>query len=209
MTNPHSTAPRPGAAPARARATWLPRVLFESALIVLSVLLALALDEWRQRRARTRHIENVLVSIAEELRENRSAVERSREHHLSMRDSLLSYEARDEPPPPSIYLGGLLNTALVHSTAWEAAHRTGATTEIPWDLVLALSRAYSRQIKYQELGETMTQDVMLDIRREGIDQVLRERASSFIPIQLDFANREASLREMYTEVLALMERDRP
>ena len=31
-------------------AVWLPRVLFESALITVSILIALGLDEWRQNR---------------------------------------------------------------------------------------------------------------------------------------------------------------
>jgi hypothetical protein len=40
------------AAPRRAALPWLPRVLVESVLIVFSVLLALALDQWFQERER-------------------------------------------------------------------------------------------------------------------------------------------------------------
>ena len=40
---------------------WLPRVLFESALIVLSVLLALALNQWSDERKQD---ERVTLAIA-------------------------------------------------------------------------------------------------------------------------------------------------
>ena len=35
---------------AKSTPTWLPRVIFESALITVSILLALGLDEWRENR---------------------------------------------------------------------------------------------------------------------------------------------------------------
>jgi len=43
---------------------------------------------------------------------------------------------------------------------------------------------------------------MRDVRREGIDAVLHHRFASFIPLQLGFAGREASLLEACEVALA-------
>jgi Tfp pilus assembly protein PilE len=78
---------------------WLPKALFEAALIVLSVLLALAVDEWREDRQRAERAEVALRSIRAELQENLQSVERARANHLAMRDSLQTYAARGQAPP--------------------------------------------------------------------------------------------------------------
>lgn len=51
--------------------SWLPRVVFESVLIVLSVLLALALDEWRRERQQRTNLSFAIESIRAELNANR------------------------------------------------------------------------------------------------------------------------------------------
>jgi len=45
--------------PAKSTSVWLPRVIFESALITVSILLALGLDEWRENR----EVEETIRSI--------------------------------------------------------------------------------------------------------------------------------------------------
>lgn len=84
-------------APAPQWRTWLARVLFESLLIVLSVLLALAVDEWQDGRQRAERAEMALQSVRAELQENLQNVERARANHLAMRDSLRAYVARRRP----------------------------------------------------------------------------------------------------------------
>jgi type II secretory pathway pseudopilin PulG len=48
-------------------------VLFESALIVFSVLLALALEEWRDERVTASRAREAVAAITAELQANRSA----------------------------------------------------------------------------------------------------------------------------------------
>jgi hypothetical protein len=49
---------------------WMPRVLLESALIVFSILLALAVDEWRQERRQEARLADARSAFAEEVRQN-------------------------------------------------------------------------------------------------------------------------------------------
>jgi hypothetical protein len=63
----------------------LPRVLVESALIVFSVLVALAVDEWRDSRRQRVRAEAALVAILSELEANRAAIERARDASVNRR----------------------------------------------------------------------------------------------------------------------------
>ncbi|HEV3409135.1 MAG TPA: hypothetical protein VG095_02495 [Chthoniobacterales bacterium] len=62
---------------------WLPRVLVESVLVVFSVLLALAVDEWRDDRALQRQVREARTAFAEEIRGNRDLLSSDRylPHH--------------------------------------------------------------------------------------------------------------------------------
>ncbi len=42
----------------------------------------------------------------------------------------------------------------------------------------------------------------MQVRREGMEAVLRDRASSFVALQEDFANRESILIEQYDRTMA-------
>lgn len=204
---PSADATPPGPAP-KSR-IWLLRVLTESLLIVFSVLVALAVDEWREGRQRAERAEAAAHSVRSELRENVQIVERARANHLAMRDSLRVYAARGQPPPPKVYLNGIFNPGLVHSTAWESARETGATAEMPYPLVLVLSRTYDRQARYRTLSDALVQDLMGQIRREGMETVLRDGSASFIPLQEDFVNRESVLLRAYDRALVELDRRMP
>jgi hypothetical protein len=66
--------------------SWLPRVLAESVLIVFSVLLALAVDQWREDRELARQVRDARQAFANEIRGNRDLLssERFHGHHKDM-----------------------------------------------------------------------------------------------------------------------------
>jgi hypothetical protein len=110
-----------------------------------------------------------------------------------MRDSLGRYVALRQLPPPEVYLGGIFNPAPTYAVAWESARETGTTSDLPYDLVLVLAGVYNQQARYRALGDAVVQDLMMQVRREGVEPVLRDRARAFMSLQEDFANREAGL----------------
>lgn len=188
---------RHGAAP-----PWLARVLVESTLIIFSVLLALALDQWLENRERTAAAQAALVSIQSELEANIRSVERARENHRAIRDSLVRYASLNEALPPRVYLGGIFNPAPTYAVAWESARETGVLGDLSYELVLELSRVHAEQSRYRQLADALVQDIMMQIRREGAEPVLRDRSAGFISLQEDFANREQHLVAAYRAVLA-------
>src|SRR5687768_13538348 len=53
---------------------WLVRALFESALIILSIIAALAVNEWRDQRELESQVRRARLAFAEELQANRDSL---------------------------------------------------------------------------------------------------------------------------------------
>ncbi len=181
---------------------WWPRLLAESALIVFSVLFALAMDRWLEGRERVAEARMAVASIRSEIEVNTANVERAGARHRAMRDSLLRYLSLRRPPPREVYRGGIFNPAATYAVAWESARESGVLRDLPHDLVLALARTYERQTLYRALADALVQDMMMQVRREGPEPVFRDAAAHFITLQEDFAKREEALGETYRAMIA-------
>lgn len=180
---------------------WLPRALFEAGLIVLSVLLAFAVDEWRQTRARRERASHALAAIRAELDSNRVLVQRARVHHRAVADTVARYVAAGAPVPQRVYFGGMFNPAYVLGVAWQSARDGGTLGELPYPLVLRLSRVYERQAQYRVLTEALLHGIYGDLMARGVTASFRDNAPSWSILLRDFADREGTLEEHYDSVL--------
>lgn len=174
-------------------------------LVVLGAILALGLEEWRDTRERTARVDATLDSIADELRANRAMVAAAKQRHAQLVEVLGGYAAADELPPREVYMYGMFNPAPVGSIAWQTARETGLLVDMPLETVLELALVYDGQERYRSLGQAMLVDIMSDVRRSGMEAVLRDRYTEFIPLATDFASRELSLLRRYDAALALFD----
>lgn len=193
------------ASPLRQRAARLGGHARDLVLVVLGALLALAADEWREARQRRERVRVTVAGIREEIRANSALVSRAREKHLFLRDTLEKLRVAGALPPPKIWAEGIWSPAQVTSTAWEVARETGALADIPPATVLALAKVYGSQENYSTLADELNVDLMNDVRQHGMEVVLRDRFVQFVPLAVDFSNRERALLRQYERVLALPE----
>lgn len=147
--------------PNKSTAVWLPRVLFESALITMSILLALGLDEWREGREDEQTVVQALSNFVSEIRRNKARVDDAAPFNRGLRD-VLDRRHRDG----DIRAGGEFidivesyNPVVLQSTAWETALATGSVSKMEYKLVSALSLTYGLQSRYQQ----STRDGMADL----------------------------------------------
>ena len=178
--------------------------LSQVALVLLGVLLALAADRWNANRERAQRAGLALAAIHRELLENQSRIERAMLHHRTMRDTLSKLVSASRLPDPQLYNSGMLNPALINSTAWESAKDSGILGELSYDLVLKLSRLYASQERYRSLGQALAEAFYVEIMRSGHESIARDRFANFLVLEQDFANREYLILEQYGEVLALL-----
>jgi len=138
----------------RATAVWLPRVLFESMLIILSILVALGLDEWREDRQDAENIEHALSNFLSEVQQNKSRVEDAAPFNQGLRHVLGRRQEVKAIESVATYVNIVesYNPVVLQSTAWETAIATGALAKLDYNLVSNLSLTYSLQNRYQQLS---------------------------------------------------------
>ena len=146
-----------------ATSVWLPRVLFESALITVSILLALALDEWRDDRQDIETVEIALSNFIKEIRLNRARVDDAAPFNQGLRDVLARRQQLGDIRSSNEFIDMMesYNPVVLQATAWETALATGSVAKMEYELVSALSLTYGLQSRYLQT----TRDGMTDLMR--------------------------------------------
>lgn len=142
------------APPARRRSStpeWLLRVTVESLLIIVSILAALAVDEWAEDRDYQELADQSLQIFAREIEQNLAMMNENVPYHVGLRDVVQEMASRSDPDRVTdvhSIIEGLQPIAL-QNTAWETALATGAFRYIDVNTVSKLSWMYSLQQNYQ------------------------------------------------------------
>ncbi len=130
---------------------WLPRVLIESALIVMSILVALGLDEWRENREDAETVQQALANFHREIQQNRSRLEYAKPVNEGLLNVLKGRYDDTEllSVDEFVDMMEIYETVNLQSTAWETALATGSLAKMDYNIVSALSLTYSLQNRYQ------------------------------------------------------------
>jgi hypothetical protein len=131
------------------------RIIVESALIVFSILLALAVNQWADSRKQHALADHALNAIRDEVTGNADQVRdrlpyhRSLEAELRRADSLGNVHRYADFVRGAPDWSGFKNPDL-DGTAWQSALTLGAVSNMGFDTVRALSRLYSLQGRFDQ-----------------------------------------------------------
>jgi hypothetical protein len=132
---------------------WLPRALFESGLIVLSILLALAVNEWRDDRTRAASIAEARRLFANELAGNRALLlsDAILPHHKRLQAEYAKLvEANSTSQGPVFETG--VHPALLRDAAWHSFAIGGTLANFAPAEVVLLSDIYRGQDNLEKLN---------------------------------------------------------
>ena len=186
---PALAATEPSAKPRRRHRRALGRSLFEMLLVVISVLLALTLDNWREDREKAALTQSVLAALAQEIDANRGAINAALDYQdrmaIAFREAYEVFEKSGEFRFPD---DARTRSAAVRFSraAYDSAVIAQVLPRIGIDTVLKLSALYAEQSAYEDL--------------------LRTYASA--TIQTDFANGSRYLRLRSNQYAELAEVER-
>jgi hypothetical protein len=184
---------------------WLPRVLFESFLITISILAALGLDEWRENRQNEEAIQQALSNFVSEIQRNRARIAENAPFNRGLLDVLRSrYETKDIGSVDDyVNMVGSYVPADLRTTAWETALATGSLAEMDYDLVSKLSFTYGKQNDYR----ISTQSGMADLTslQNLSDSRLELATYNAIRYLTDISNMESELSIIYNEASSVLE----
>ena len=141
---------------------WLPRLLVESVLIVASILLALALDEWNEDRERQNLVNRSILVFEREIRQNMARVEAFSPIHQGLKNILSRREMEGGVASIAEFrdiVQGFEPEVLLDS-AWETAIATGAMAHMSYDLVSAISLTYNYQKRFDSMYAAGRSDLL-------------------------------------------------
>lgn len=176
----------------------LPELLLEAASVVFAVLLALAVDEWRETKSRDALAARARASILEEIRGNESELRNTRDNNRALLQRIEETLPRIRQEPET-YLEFNFQIALLSSASWHTAQMTQAASFLDFDWLRRVSNVY----ELQELYAT-SQSAVVD-RLSGISEILGDdphRMLTIIAERLRVALRlQDSLLEEYAKIL--------
>ena len=184
---------------------WLPRVLFESFLIVISILVALGLDDWRDQRQDDETVTQALLNFASEVQQNKARVEDAAPFNRGLLNVLKNRYEESSISSVDEFVNMLesYTPVVLQSTAWETALATGALAKMNYNLVSALSLTYSLQNRYQ-LATNAGMDELMSPQSLSNEQM---NLSVFNSIRYldDATSMEAELSVVYSEAAAVIQ----
>jgi hypothetical protein len=195
--------------PSRATSIWLPRVLFESALITLSILLALGLDEWRENQQNEDMIEQAMYNFLSEIRQNKIRVDDAAPFNRGLSRVLSQRQAAGDINSVSEFVDMLesYSPAVLQSTAWETALATGSLANMDYNLVSALSLTYSLQGRYQQANRNGIADLIspqnlseekLDLAIYNAVRYLDDVTKMEVELAIVYEEAETVIRDSWT-----------
>ena len=193
--------------PSKAVSIWLPQVIFESALIVVSILVALGLDEWREDREDEEMIRHALSSFAIEIQQNKARVEDAAPFNQGLKDVLASHYVVNDIKTVDEFVTMVesYSPVVLHSTAWETALATGSLAKMKYELVSALSMTYSLQARYLLANRAGLEE--LTSPHNLADDNLKLAVYNSIRHLESITGMETELSIVYGEALALLARE--
>ena len=176
----------------------LPELLVEAASVVLAVLLALAVDEWRETRSQKALAARARASILEEIRANESELRRTQADNRAMLQRIEEALPRINQEPET-FVEFHFKIALLSSAAWNTAQTTQAANFLDFDWVQRVARIYELQGLY-----ITSQSAVVD-RVSGISEILEgdpKRMLTIIAERMRVAlHHQDSLLEEYAKIL--------
>jgi hypothetical protein len=183
----HQSAPvNPIAAPATYSARAPSRFLFESLLIVLSVVLGFVVTQWRDSVAEQKLAARVLANVLIEVQANLAQIDEQILQHESVVAGLSKGMANLDSAPPELVgldfvfsqVGGNFAGKPLRQAAWDAAVSSGSLRLIDYEVAAALSEIYVGQedmydaLMFQAGTMLFTPDTFDPARREAVVKMI-------------------------------------
>lgn len=182
----------------------LPKALIESVLIVMSILLALGLDQMQEDQEKQELIDRSLHNFANELSRNRATIEDVSLYHRGVWQ-VLDNRNNNQVGSSVVEFRNIMDAmqaVVLTRGAWETAVATGALGRMDFELVSALSLTYDAQSRFNDMYNSTLQSLLTpsNLSEQNIE-ITAHNAARFVA---DVTTRESELSAYYSQTLELL-----
>ena len=151
-SEPEAPAAAPRASVGARIAERLPEIFIQALFLLIAVVLAFAVEEWREERELDRLAEEAREAILQELQHNRDELLESREDTLAMIASLEGLLAAPEglESPALREFAANFELALLSGAAWRSAQSMDVARRMDYAWMLQVARAHELQSLYEQ-----------------------------------------------------------
>jgi hypothetical protein len=181
---------------------WLPRLLVESILIVVSVLVALAVNDWKAHRENMSRAAEARAAFITEMTRNREmlAADNILGYHQQLQRIYRQAMASNAVDPKSLFDTGLHPPAF-GDAAWRSFSNATIFGDLRTDEVLTLSDIYHRQGDVERHCELFLNNLTLPRSDRQTPEYQRDSAFSIAIFLNDLVPAEQALLTRYDQAL--------
>ena len=136
----------------------LPEILLEAFSVVLAILLALAVDEWREQRSNRAMAERARLTVMAELRANRDELKGTYAGNEGVM-AKVDREIADLRSKQTNSLTTTVHLAQLSAAAFQAAQSTQSIQFVDFDWLVRVGRVYELQKTYGLAQEAALEEV--------------------------------------------------
>jgi hypothetical protein len=197
----------------------LPEIVIEALFMLVAVVLAFAVEEWREERELDGLAAEARGAILQEVRSNRDELIESKQGTTDaiaeleawlgsaaqsvsrIRESQRAVSSKDAQPTPALPDPAVkVNLALLSSAAWRTAQSMDASRRMDYSWMLTISQTYELQSIYQDAQSAMVEALVT--YRTSTDEPTRRATARALLVRIRaLKSLGQSLENDYTDIL--------
>ena len=188
---------------------WLSQLIIQPIMIVLSILAALAVNNWQESRAAAKRVAEARAAFANEIASNKQLLlaDFHLPHHRLLRveyDKALKENLND----PGTFFDGL-HRAPLRDSAWRMLSGTATLMKLDPEFVLALTDIYQLQDSIQKRSEAFLTGLGAPRSDRDSPAYTKDLIRSISFFLNDLVPEEEKLLKSYGQALARFATDKP
>jgi hypothetical protein len=190
--------------------TWLTQLIIQPIMIVLSILAALAVNDWQESRAKIKRVADARAAFVNEITANKQLLLATDHlpHHRKLQTDYAAAMKNNEADPGTFFETGLHPTPL-RDSAWRMLSGSATLMELPSGFVLALTDIYRLQDSIEKRNEGFLNALSSPRPDRDTPAYARDVARSISMFLNDLVPAEEQLLRHYDHALERLKADKP
>jgi hypothetical protein len=190
--------------------TWLTQLIIQPIMIVLSILAALAVNNWQESHAKARRVADTRAAFVNEITANKQLLlsDNFLPHHRRLRAEYSKIATEGAPDSHAFFETGLHPTPL-RDSAWRMLSGSATLMELPSGFVLSLTDIYRLQDSIQKSSEGFLNSLVAPRSDRESPAYQKDIANSIRMFLNDLVPAEESLLRSYDHALDRFKADKP